>query len=432
VSRPLGELGGIAQPSDLVRDVHLDGTVLLVTDGATAPTADAAVRRLVAAEHWNIAETGEAAAARWLASIRKTSLIVVTTSERAFALAAGRAVRQVSSAPSMVVGSLSGAERAEVLTAGADLVLACDIDDTELRAQAYALLRRSAATWEPAVRFLGAGEILLDVWARECTVGDRIVPLSPTEFRLLEFLMRHAHRALPAATIVQRVWGTGYAADLNALRIHISRLRRKLSADGAESPVIRSVRGVGYEFAANVLEMGDGSAPDIADQPHLALAQRLLDAGRSLPASVAEAAGYLTTDLVDSGACDAAAIFRLQGATLHLVAERGSSDRWRAAIAGGVPLKSNFAQAHAITTQRPTQVADIQLHAQAFSESARILADEGFHSCLFVPILGGPTTWGGLGLASRSRRPFDPVVTTYCMAVAAMFGVVTRTAGTDS
>jgi len=243
--------------------------------------------------------------------------------------------------------------------------------------------------------------------------------------------MRHPHQALPAGKIVQRVWGTGYATDLNALRIHVSRLRRKLSLPDTDTGIIRSVRGVGYEFAANVLEMGDGSSPEIADHHNLALAQRLLAAGRSIPASSpADAASYVTDTLVESGGCDAAAIFELRGQWLVLVAERGNSARWKQTIAGGVPLRSNFAQAHAITTQRPTQVADIQLRAQPYTETARILAEDGFHSCLFVPILGDDGTWGGLGLASRSRRPFDPVVTTYCIAMASMFGVVVRSAAT--
>jgi hypothetical protein len=45
-----------------------------------------------------------------------------------------------------------------------------------------------------------------------------------------------------------------------------------------------------------------------------------------------------------------------------------------------------------------------------------------------VPVLVDHGTWGGLGLASRSRRPFDPLITAYCIAVAAMFGIVARTA----
>jgi DNA-binding response OmpR family regulator len=418
------ELGGVGVPADLARDVRLDGSVLIV---AGAAGGDAGIRSLADTEHWRVAEAGDASSASWLASIQKTSLIVVVSDSRDVALAVVKAVRRVASAPLLAIGALSEGVRADVLLAGADLVLARGLGEDELRAQVHALLRRAGETWEPAVRFLSAGEILVDIWARVCTVGDQLVALSPTEFRLLEYLMRHAHQALPAGKIVQRVWGTGYAPDLNALRIHVSRLRRKLGDVEHGQPVIRSVRGVGYEFTASVLEMGDGSTAEVADHHHLALAERLLEIGRALPAdSVVDAAAYVTSTVVDSGVCDSAAIFELRRQKLVLVAERGSSERWKATIAGGVPLKSNFAQAHAVTTRRPTQVADIQLRALPYTETARILAEDGFHSCLFVPILVDESTWGGLGLASRSRRPFDPVATTFCLSVAAMFGIVVR------
>lgn len=421
------QLGGVGLPSDLDRDVRIDGSVLFA-----GGKADAAIRAIADSDRWRVVAASDPADASWLASIQKTSLIVVTTDDRDEALSSTRAVRQVASAPLLVIGNLRSTVRAELLLAGADLVLGRELGEDELRAQVHALLRRAGETWEPTVRFLSAGQILVDVWARVCTVGDRPIALSPTEFRLLEYLMRHAHQALPATKIVQRVWGTGYAPDLNALRIHVSRLRRKLSAAETDAPVIRSVRGVGYEFTLNVLEMGDGSAPEVPGHQHLALAERLLAIGRAIPTdSTAAAAGFLVSTLVDSGGCDAAAIFELRGQRLVLVAEQGSSEHWKQVIAEGVPLRSNFAQAHAITTERPTQVADIQLRALPYTETARILADDGFHSCLFVPILVTDGTWGGLGLASRSRRPFDPVVTTFCLAVASMFGIVARSAASD-
>ena len=149
--------------------------------------------------------------------------------------------------------------------------------------------------------------------------------------------------------------------------------------------------------------------------------------GRSMPnESVDSAALFLTRTLVESGVCDMAAIFQLRNKTLMLVSEHGSSERWKQNIAGGVPLRSNFAQAHAITTQRATQVADVHLGALPYTETARFLAEEGFHSCLFLPVLVGEAPWGGLGLASRSRRPFDPVATTFAMSVAAMLAIVAR------
>jgi DNA-binding response OmpR family regulator len=389
--------------------------------------SDASIRSIGEIEHWRTANATDPAAASWLASIQKTSMIVVTTDHRQQAIEVVKSVRRVASAPLLVIGDLADTSLADVLLAGADLVLPRRLDEHVLRAHVHAMLRRAGETWEPTVRFLSAGEVLVDVWAHVCSIGDHQIALSPIEFRLLEYMMRHPHQALAANKIVQRVWGTGYAPDLNALRIHVSRLRRKLADAEHDEPIIRSVRGVGYEFALNVLEMGDGSTSEVADHQHVGLGERLLAIGRSIPHdSVAAASAFLTRTLVESGVCDSAAIFELRTKRLVLVAEHGSSERWKQQIAAGVPLRSNFAQAHAITTQRPTQVADIQLRALPYTETARILAEDGFHSCLFVPVVAGDTTWGGLGLASRSRRPFDPVVTTFCMSAAAMLAIVAR------
>lgn len=418
-------LGGVGVPSELRRDVPFDGAVLVVGE---APGQRSAIRSLGEALHWRVISAADATDAAWLATIQRTSLIAVVIDDADAALDAVAAVRRVSSTPLFVHGDLDDHKRTDLLMAGADLVIERRVEADQLKAQIHALLRRAGETWEPTVRFLSSGDIMVDLWSKTCSVADTPVALSPTEFRLLEYLMRHSHQALAAGKIVQRVWGTGYAADLNALRIHVSRLRSKLSRSDGSQPVIRSVRGVGYEFTGNVLEMGDGSDPGIAQHHHLDLVERLLDIGRAIPTTSAVAAAqYLTSALVQSGGCDAAAIFELRGARLHLVAERGNSQQWREAIGTGVPLSSHFAQAHAIATQRPTQVADIQMAARPYTETARILTEDGFHTCLFIPILAEEGTWGGLGLASRSTRPFDPIVTTYCMAVASMFEVVVRT-----
>lgn len=337
-------------------------------------------------------------------------------------------MRRSCDAPIIVVGDLDPMIRVRVLTDGADLALPTGLDQSALGAQIIALLRRVSDTWEPTVRYLSAAELHVDLWARTCLLDGAELNLSPTEFRLLAYLMRHPHRALPRFRIVRTLWGSaGGPGDTNALRIQISRLRHKITVAGRPTPLIRAVRGVGYEFTENVLEMGDDVSGAAARLSSLTMPRTVLDIARRLPrGSQAAAAEFLTTTLVTSAACDAAAIFRRGGGLMHLVAERGNTARWRELIAGGVPLRSSFAQVHAFETNQPTQIADIVGGSHGYRETTRALAADGFHSCLFVPIFSGSTAWGGLGLASRSRRPLDPAVTTFGVAIAAMFSLVIR------
>jgi DNA-binding winged helix-turn-helix (wHTH) protein len=401
-----GELGGISTAAELLRHVSLTGSVVLA---ASDTSPDSELIEEICAEHaWHLVKVGDPEAAGWASTIQKTSLLVVVGSSNDFALAVTKAVRRSTS----------------------DLVLPVGLPSHELSAQLIALLRRATETWQPTVRFLSAGELQVDLWARQCAVADQPVALSPTEFELLVYLMRHAHQAIPTGKIVQRIWHNwGYADGLNALRIHISRLRRKIDAVSATPAYIRSIRGVGYQFTQSVLEVGDGPNEDAVQQlSELTLSSLILDIARQLQTRpVATAADFVVEMLVRHAGCDAAAVFRSEHDRMVLVAERGNSAEWREAMRDGVPLRSGFAQVHAAQTAQPTQIADIGLMARQYSETARILSRDGFHSCLFLPIVdevaGG---WGGLGLASRTQRPFDPAVTIFCSAVASLFSLAVR------
>ena len=78
--------------------------------------------------------------------------------------------------------------------------------------------------------------------------GERELHLTVTEFRLLEFLLRHPRQVLPRGTIFDRVWGFDLAATSNSLTVYIGYLRRKTEA-GGEPRLIHTVRGVGIRAA---------------------------------------------------------------------------------------------------------------------------------------------------------------------------------------
>ena len=102
--------------------------------------------------------------------------------------------------------------------------------------------RRSQPAPDLAVGF---SDLVLDGETREVRRGDRALNLTVTEFRLLEFLLRHPRQVLPRGMIFDRVWGFDLAATSNSLTVYIGYLRRKTEA-GGEPRLIHTVRGVGY------------------------------------------------------------------------------------------------------------------------------------------------------------------------------------------
>ena len=158
------ELGGVSTPEDLRRDVSVDGTVILAT---TARSDDVAqVERLAAEEEWPLAQVDHVEAATWAANIQKISLVIAADDDPAFVLDIVKAIRRTTTAPVISLGLTDSRARVRTLLEGADAALPRGMAIDELRAQLFALLRRSAETWEPAVRYLTAGHLLVDLWSR--------------------------------------------------------------------------------------------------------------------------------------------------------------------------------------------------------------------------------------------------------------------------
>jgi two-component system response regulator MprA len=88
-------------------------------------------------------------------------------------------------------------------------------------------------------------DVELDPGQHVARVGDRVVDLTRTEFKLLELFMLNPRRVLSPQLIYDRVWGYDFGPEANALRVYVGYLRRKLAQAGAR-PAIHTVRGVGY------------------------------------------------------------------------------------------------------------------------------------------------------------------------------------------
>ena len=133
--------------------------------------------------------------------------------------------------------------RIEGLDSGADDYLVKPFAPVELLARVRALLRRFA----PPTREkpLAYADLTLDPITREIRRGERAFDLTPTEFDLLAYFLRHPQQVLPRERLLEDVWGYDFGGDGNVLEVYIGYLRRKTESSG-ETRLIHNVRGVGY------------------------------------------------------------------------------------------------------------------------------------------------------------------------------------------
>lgn len=158
------------------------------------------------------------------------------------------AVRGWSSAPILVVSGRAGsADKVAALDAGADDYVTKPFAIDELLARIRALSRRVApAADEAAVVSFGA--VSVDLAARSVSRDGVPVHLTPTEWQLLEILVRNAGRLVTRQTILTQVWGSEHVTDTGYLRLYVSQLRKKLEDDPAAPKHLLTEQGMGYRF----------------------------------------------------------------------------------------------------------------------------------------------------------------------------------------
>lgn len=161
------------------------------------------------------------------------------------------AVRGWSDAPILVVSGRAGAtDKVEALDAGADDYVTKPFSVEELLARIRALTRRlPQQETAPIVRM---GAITVDLAARVVTDASQTAPrrirLTPTEWQVVELLVRNAGRLVTRQTILSHIWGTEHAKDTGYLRLYLSQLRKKLEPDPAEPRYLITEPGMGYRF----------------------------------------------------------------------------------------------------------------------------------------------------------------------------------------
>ena len=151
--------------------------------------------------------------------------------------------------PAIILTAISAIdERVSGLRAGADDYVVKPFSFAELSARLEAVLRRPAETRTEQTR-LACGDLELDLIARTARRGERQIELLPREFQMLEYLMRRQGRVVTRTMLLEGIWDYRFDPRTNVIDVHISRLRRKIDAEG-EAPLIHTVRGAGYKLAA--------------------------------------------------------------------------------------------------------------------------------------------------------------------------------------
>ena len=133
-------------------------------------------------------------------------------------------------------------DRVAGLDGGADDYLVKPFAPAELLARLRSLLRRATDGGEKALRY---ADLVLDPTTRDIRRGDRAFTLSPKEFDLLSYLLRHPRQVLPRERILEEVWGYDFGGEDGVLDVYIGYLRAKTEA-GGEPRLIQTMRGVGY------------------------------------------------------------------------------------------------------------------------------------------------------------------------------------------
>lgn len=161
------------------------------------------------------------------------------------------AIRGWSRAPILVVSGRAGAaDKIEALDAGADDYVTKPFSVGELLARIRALTRRvPQETVAPVARL---GDVTIDLAAHSAVkalpTGERQIRFTPTEWQVIEILIRNAGKLVTRQTLLTSIWGTEHAEDTGYLRLYVSQLRKKIEADPANPVHILTEPGMGYRL----------------------------------------------------------------------------------------------------------------------------------------------------------------------------------------
>jgi two-component system OmpR family response regulator len=150
--------------------------------------------------------------------------------------------------PVLILSALGQVDdRVKGLRAGGDDYLPKPYAFSELLARVEVLSRRRGGRAEDTV--YKVGDLELDRLSHRVSRGGEEIVLQPREFRLLEYLMKHAGQVVTRTMLLENVWDYHFDPQTNVIDVHISRLRAKIDK-GFEEPLLHTVRGAGYMIRA--------------------------------------------------------------------------------------------------------------------------------------------------------------------------------------
>ena len=151
--------------------------------------------------------------------------------------------------PILILSALAEIDdRIRGLRAGGDDYLTKPFALGELSARIEALVRRSQAVGIQTM--LEVADLRMNLLSHKVTRGGRPIQLQPREFKLLEFLMRHADQVVTRTMLLENVWEHHFDPQTNVIDVHVSRLRQKID-EGFDRPLLHTVRSVGYRLGAD-------------------------------------------------------------------------------------------------------------------------------------------------------------------------------------
>ena len=162
-------------------------------------------------------------------------------------------VREFSTVPIIIITAQGRSQdKVRGLDLGADDYLTKPLNMDELLARVRAVLRRAQVTEDERAlqTAMTLGDLTIDFGQRLVLMAGRKVVLTPTEYRLLADLARHAGRIVPQDLLLERVWGKEYVGEHHMLQVNINRLRHKLEVDPAHPRYLLTEAGVGYLLVA--------------------------------------------------------------------------------------------------------------------------------------------------------------------------------------
>ena len=160
-----------------------------------------------------------------------------------------RRLREWSAVPIIVLSARGQeADKVVALDLGADDYVSKPFGAEELLARVRVALRHKAGVAREDAVFT-TGDLRVDLGRRHVFVRDQEVKLTPTEYRLLTTLVRHAGRVLTHRQLLKEVWGPNQTEEAHYLRVYMAQLRRKIEADPAQPRYLLTEPGIGYRLA---------------------------------------------------------------------------------------------------------------------------------------------------------------------------------------